>query len=104
MASDVLCSCVNDPNFTIICMFIEKFSDACGIASPPINELSQMLENTSEGMWFSKKIQCLTPTGALPVLKFAVFSALKKASKCILIVFCLLNQTIDFLYAYNFIT
>ncbi|XP_062544990.1 remodeling and spacing factor 1 isoform X1 [Armigeres subalbatus] len=48
MASDVLCSCVNDPNFTIICMFIEKFSDACGIASPPINELSQMLENTSE--------------------------------------------------------
>lgn len=48
MASDVLCSCVNDPNFTIICMFIDKFSDACGIVSPPIHELSQMLENTSE--------------------------------------------------------
>ncbi|XP_065094983.1 remodeling and spacing factor 1 isoform X3 [Ochlerotatus camptorhynchus] len=48
MASDVLYSCVNDPNFTIICMFIDKFSDACGINKPPISELCCMLENTKE--------------------------------------------------------
>lgn len=49
MASDVLYSCVDDPNFTIICMFIDKFSDACGINKPPISELCRMLEDTNEG-------------------------------------------------------
>lgn len=52
MASDDvhvnLYSCVNDPNFTIICMFLEKFADACGIYQINIADLSAMLENNKE--------------------------------------------------------
>lgn len=52
MASDGvlvnLYSCVNDPNFSIICMFLEKFADACGILKPSIADLCTMLEDSKE--------------------------------------------------------
>ncbi|XP_053697238.1 remodeling and spacing factor 1-like isoform X2 [Sabethes cyaneus] len=37
--------CILDPNFTIIYMFLEKFSDACGIDKLGINDLSVMVQN-----------------------------------------------------------
>lgn len=52
MASDNEASCINDPNFAVICGFLEKFGVLCGVTGPDFMELQEMLENTHEGMFF----------------------------------------------------
>ncbi|CAH1176306.1 unnamed protein product [Phaedon cochleariae] len=47
MASDIE-ACENDPNFAVICSFMEKFGSQCGLPSLDILELQRMLENTEE--------------------------------------------------------
>ena len=49
MASDNEASCVCDPNFAVICSFLEKFAKSCGITHPNFLELQEMLENSQEG-------------------------------------------------------
>jgi remodeling and spacing factor 1 len=48
MASDNEASCESDPNFAVICAFMEKFGVTCGLASIDFLELQEMLENTQE--------------------------------------------------------
>ncbi|KAK0182448.1 hypothetical protein PV327_000589 [Microctonus hyperodae] len=48
MASDNEASCVSDPNFAVICSFLECFGKSCGIDYPDIATLQKMLENTQE--------------------------------------------------------
>lgn len=42
-------SCLNDPNYAIICVFLQKFGPLLNIAHPNFQELQQMIENTDEG-------------------------------------------------------
>lgn len=49
MASEADASCESDPNFAIICAFMEKFGELCGIGSIDFVELQNMLENNQEG-------------------------------------------------------
>lgn len=51
MASEFDASCENDPNFAVICAFLEKFGKQCGLPSIDFLELQQMLENTDEGKY-----------------------------------------------------
>lgn len=48
-SSDLNISCLNDPNFAVICSFLQKFSNLCNIDYPNIDEMQKMLENTDEG-------------------------------------------------------
>ncbi|XP_050499335.1 remodeling and spacing factor 1 isoform X2 [Diabrotica virgifera virgifera] len=48
MASDIEASCENDPNFAVICAFLEKFGPQCGLPNFDFLELQGMLENTDE--------------------------------------------------------
>ncbi|XP_043273191.1 uncharacterized protein [Venturia canescens] len=48
MASDNEASCVSDPNFAVICSFLECFGKSCGINYPDIARLQEMLEDTQE--------------------------------------------------------
>lgn len=49
MASENEASCVTDPNFAVICSFLECFGKSCGIEYPAIAQLQEMLENTQDG-------------------------------------------------------
>lgn len=49
MASDSEASCISDPNFAIICGFLEKFGELCAVKHPDFLDLQEMLENTQEG-------------------------------------------------------
>lgn len=49
MASDIDASCENDPNFAVICAFLEKFGPQCGLPNLDFLELQEMLENSEEG-------------------------------------------------------
>ncbi|CAG0904811.1 unnamed protein product, partial [Darwinula stevensoni] len=40
--------CENDPNFAVICSFLDQFGEACGIDYPAIDELSLMLQDTND--------------------------------------------------------
>lgn len=42
-------SCLNDPNYAIICVFLQKFGALLKIEHPNFVRLQQMLENTDEG-------------------------------------------------------
>jgi remodeling and spacing factor 1 len=49
--------CLDDPNFAIICSFLENFGQHIRLGEFPYDELQMMLENTTEGMnsyqnWF----------------------------------------------------
>ncbi|XP_046422391.1 uncharacterized protein LOC124180689 [Neodiprion fabricii] len=48
MASDNEASCVSDPNFAVICSFLECFGKSCGIEYPDIALLQDMVENAQE--------------------------------------------------------
>ncbi|XP_076164195.1 uncharacterized protein LOC143145064 isoform X2 [Ptiloglossa arizonensis] len=48
MASDNEASCASDPNFAVICSFLECFGKSCGIVYPDIARLQEMLENTQD--------------------------------------------------------
>lgn len=49
MASDNEASCESDPNFAVICAFLEKFGAQCGLPNVDFLELQGALENTEEG-------------------------------------------------------
>lgn len=42
-------SCLNDPNYAIICVFLEKFGAHLKIEHPDFLQLQKMIENTDEG-------------------------------------------------------
>lgn len=48
---DLLPSCLNDPNFAVICAFLQKFSTKLNIVYPNFNDLQKMIEDSDEG-WF----------------------------------------------------
>ncbi|XP_030760459.1 remodeling and spacing factor 1 [Sitophilus oryzae] len=48
MASESEASCEEDPNFAVICAFLEKFGETMGITNVDFFELQSMLENTHE--------------------------------------------------------
>ncbi|KAI4459649.1 histone acetyltransferase [Holotrichia oblita] len=48
MASENEASCESDPNFAVICGFLEKFGTTCGLTNIDFVDLQDMLENTQE--------------------------------------------------------
>lgn len=42
-------SCLNDPNYAIICVFLQKFGGQLKIEHPNFLRLQKMIENTDEG-------------------------------------------------------
>ena len=40
-------SCTSDPNFAIMCAFVNEFGSMCGVACPTLGKLQEMLEDTS---------------------------------------------------------
>lgn len=48
---DLLPSCLNDPNFAVICAFLQKFATKLNIVYPNFNDLQKMIENTDEGLF-----------------------------------------------------
>ncbi|XP_031335091.1 remodeling and spacing factor 1 isoform X1 [Photinus pyralis] len=48
MASDSEACCESDPNFAVICGFLEKFGMSCGLTSIDFVDLQYMLENNQE--------------------------------------------------------
>lgn len=53
-------SCLNDPNYAIICVFLQKFATQLKIEHPDFCELQKMIENTDEGRsFFYLHIKCI---------------------------------------------
>lgn len=48
-ADIVTSSCLNDPNYAIICDFLQKFGNQLKIEHPDFLRLQKMIENTDEG-------------------------------------------------------
>lgn len=48
-ATDATSSCLNDPNYAIICVFLQKFGVHLKIEHPDFLRLQKMIENTDEG-------------------------------------------------------
>ncbi|KAG5892695.1 hypothetical protein JTB14_011155 [Gonioctena quinquepunctata] len=48
MASDIESTCENDPNFAVICAFLEKFGSQCSLPNLDFLELQKMLEDTEQ--------------------------------------------------------
>lgn len=46
---DASSSCLNDPNYAIICVFLQKFGGQLKIEHPDFLRLQKMIENTDEG-------------------------------------------------------
>lgn len=46
---DATPSCLNDPNYAIICVFLQKFGGQLKIEHPDFLRLQKMIENTDEG-------------------------------------------------------
>lgn len=47
--ADPTSSCLNDPNYAIICVFLQKFGGHLKIEHPDFLRLQKMIENTDEG-------------------------------------------------------
>lgn len=47
--NDVTSSCLNDPNYAIICVFLQKFGNHLKIEHPNFLQLQKMIEDTDEG-------------------------------------------------------
>lgn len=60
MASEKDAHCVDDPNFAIICAFLDKFAPICGVEHPNVQEMQTMLEDMEEGEWGRGKIALLS--------------------------------------------
>lgn len=55
MASDIkqdASSCLNDPNFAIICAFLTKFASKLNVTYPNFQDMQKMLEDTEDGKLF----------------------------------------------------
>lgn len=48
-ATDSSSSCLNDPNYAIICVFLQKFGGQLKIEHPDFIRLQKMIENSDEG-------------------------------------------------------
>lgn len=57
MASDNEASCVSDPNFAVICSFLECFGKSSGITYPDIGKLQSMLEDNHDGEWLARYLR-----------------------------------------------
>lgn len=44
-------SCLSDPNFAVICAFLQKFSLQLNVQHPNFHDLQKMIEDTDEGKW-----------------------------------------------------
>lgn len=42
-------SCLNDPNFAVICSFLQKYAHILDIMNPSFKELQDIIESTNEG-------------------------------------------------------
>lgn len=42
-------SCVNNPNFAVICSFLQKYAGLLGILNPNFKDLRAMIESNDEG-------------------------------------------------------
>lgn len=54
---DASSSCLNDPNYAIICVFLQKFGSLLKIEHPDFLRLQKMIENTDEGKAKQKQQQ-----------------------------------------------
>lgn len=45
-------SCLNDPNYAIICVFLQKFAGQLKIEHPDFLQLQKMIENADDGRFF----------------------------------------------------
>lgn len=43
-------SCLNDPNYAVVCIFLQKFGHLLEMDLPNTGKLQQMIEDTEEGM------------------------------------------------------
>lgn len=59
-ASQVDESCLNDPNYAIICVFLQKFGNQLKIEHPDFVRLQKMIEDTDEGK--AEKLATTTTT------------------------------------------
>lgn len=50
-------SCLNDPNYAIICVFLQKFAGQLKIEHPDFLQLQKMIENADDGrlLFFVRK-------------------------------------------------
>lgn len=55
--TDPASSCLNDPNYAIICVFLQKFGSLLKIEHPDFLRLQKMIENTDEGKAKQKQQQ-----------------------------------------------
>lgn len=56
--SSTLRSCANDPDFAVICAFLQKFAHDLDLNVPNFKQMQEWLTNTDEGTYISGCIFC----------------------------------------------